>query len=254
MQRDESRNVGVKVPDLGIEDALFGIDGWLHLDEAAELARCVLAAPSDAPLGIVEIGSWKGRSTVALALAAQSRGDAAVVAIDPHLGDNGEWMAESPTYEEFLRNVRNAGVESVVLPIRRLAHHARSEVTDGSVGVLFVDGSHRYEDVRQDIEDWTSSLVDGAIIAFNDSSKPGVYRAICEQILDNDQRFRAHRLVRSTVFFRLSSNPMSSHERTRLRHLRWTLRARRFVHPVVAWLPAPLKTAGNRISARTGAG
>jgi hypothetical protein len=74
----------------------------------------------------VEIGSWKGRSTVALATAAQRRGNAHVVAIDPHLGDNGEFMEASPTFDEFLANLDRCGVREVVEPRRLTSHDART--------------------------------------------------------------------------------------------------------------------------------
>jgi predicted O-methyltransferase YrrM len=240
--------------DLALEAALEGVDGWLHLDEAHELVRAVLDQPPGGPLSVVEIGSWKGRSTVALALAARQRGDAVVTAIDPHLGDNGEWAQESDTYEAFLRNVSVAGLDDMVRPIRKFSHEARADVDDGSVGVLFVDGSHRYEDVRRDIEDWVPTLTEGAIIAFNDSSKPGVYRALSEQILECDSRFRSHRLVRSTLFLRYSTSPLTDQERRDLRRLRIVLRIRRAAHPMVRALPGPVKRMGNQISVRVGRG
>ena len=54
-------------------------DGWLTADEAQGLAA--LAANTDSSDVIVEIGSYRGRSTIALALG--SRG-ASVFAVDPH--------------------------------------------------------------------------------------------------------------------------------------------------------------------------
>jgi hypothetical protein len=38
------------------------------------------------------------------------------------------------------------------------------------IGVLFIVGSHEYEDVLQDHLDWSQHLVDGGIIAFHDST------------------------------------------------------------------------------------
>jgi predicted O-methyltransferase YrrM len=232
-------------------ETLDGVGGWLHADEAAGLARSVVEQPPrDAPLLVVEIGSWKGRSTIALGLAAQERGDARVVAIDPHLGDNGEYLESSPTFDEFWENVDRAGVGDVVEARRLTSHDARPTVDDRTVGVLFVDGSHRYEDVRRDIDEWSSTLVDGAIVAFNDSSKPGVFRALRETVLRPRSGFRAESLVRSTAFLRYGTTPLTTDERWQLRRFTLVLAARRAAHPLVALMPAGLKRWGNRVTSR----
>jgi hypothetical protein len=230
--------------------SLAGVGGWLHLDEAEQLHRSVLAHPrASGHLLVVEIGSWKGRSTIALGLAAHARGDVEVMAIDPHLGDNGEFQEESETFTDFLQNIERAGVADVVRPVRSLSHDARPLVEPASVGVLFLDGSHRYEDVVVDLHDWVSALTDGATLACNDSSKPGVYRALRETALRRKAPFREPLLVRSTLF--LVHRPGAPW--TRGDDLRWirlavVLLARRAVHRVVPYLPGWAKRAGNRVS------
>jgi predicted O-methyltransferase YrrM len=60
-------------------DAALALEGWLTEAQARRLFACATAArPAGA---VVEIGSFRGRSTVVLALGAGS-----VVAIDPHAG------------------------------------------------------------------------------------------------------------------------------------------------------------------------
>jgi hypothetical protein len=232
--------------------ALDGVDGWLHLDEAQRLFAAVVGWPSSArPLRVVEIGSWKGRSTVALGLAALERGGTEVIAIDPHLGDNGEWDEGTETMEELQANLERAGVQDVVRTIRAFAHDARTQVDDDSVGVCFLDGSHRYEDVVVDIEDWTPTLIDGATIAFNDSSKPGVHRALRESVLQAGGPFRNPELVRSTLFVEHHpSAPWTREDARRRRKLVLVLAGRRAVHRMVPLLPGWVKRTGNRVSQR----
>ncbi|MET0325405.1 MAG: class I SAM-dependent methyltransferase, partial [Ilumatobacteraceae bacterium] len=61
-----------------------GIDGWMSDDQG----RRLYAAAARCPAGgrIVEIGSFRGRSTVVLASAAPD--DVEVVAVDPHAGND----------------------------------------------------------------------------------------------------------------------------------------------------------------------
>jgi predicted O-methyltransferase YrrM len=238
------------VSHLGV--VLDGVDGWLHQDEAERLFAAVVGWPSSAgPLRVVEVGSWKGRSTITLGLAALERGDTEVIAIDPHLGDNGEWDEGTETMEELQANLDRAAVQGVVRTIRAFAHDARPQVDDGSVGVCFLDGSHRYEDVAVDIEDWVPTLVDGATIAFNDSSKPGVHRALRESVLQARGPFRNPELVRSTLFVEhRPSAAWTREDARRRRKLVLVLAVRRAVHRVVPLLPGWVKRAGNRASQR----
>ena len=237
---------------IDLAGALDGVGGWLHLDEAVLLYDSIIRQPSrPGGLRVVEIGSWKGRSTIALGLAARRRGDTEVIAIDPHLGDNGEFYEDAETLTEFLANIERAGLSDVVRPVRALSHDARPLVADASVGVLFLDGSHRYEDVSTDLRDWVPALCDGAILACNDSSKPGVYRALCETVLRRRAPFAAATLVRSTLF--VEHRPDSTW--TRADNIAWlklrsVLFARRAVHRFVRFLPGWAKRAGNAVTER----
>ena len=58
-----------------LAEALEPVDGWLGSREAWALYRAARDAPGDAPVA-VEIGSWMGRSTIALALGFRDRGRA----------------------------------------------------------------------------------------------------------------------------------------------------------------------------------
>ncbi|HEY8866738.1 MAG TPA: class I SAM-dependent methyltransferase [Solirubrobacteraceae bacterium] len=65
---------------------------------------------------------------------------------------------------------------------------------------LFVDGSHRYEDVLRDIDDWTSALADVATVAFHDAvTYPGVRRALEERVTPPDSPFHNLRVVEETL-------------------------------------------------------
>lgn len=226
---------------------LEGVGGWLHTDEAAELYASVMSiTPDRDPVLVVEIGSWLGRSTIALGLAAKKRGKTKVVAVDPHLGQLRATAGEDePTYGVFRRNIAAAGVDDVVEPMRTTSHEARPEILDNSVDLLFIDGLHDYENVRRDFNDWRSALAEGAIVAFNDASTPGVYRVLRESVIGKNRPFVPKALVRSTLFTRFSADPLTSVEKRRARRIDAILRLRRAANPLVRHMPTWMKSAGN---------
>lgn len=182
---------------------LEGVEGWTTEAQLSALLDLGLAAPGSAPT-FVEIGSWKGRSTIALATALEARGDGGkVFAVDPHLGSS-EHRREGEavdTYTEFLANVRRAGVDDYVEPLRMPSLEASTRFSPGSVSLLFIDGSHDYPDVLADLDAWTPLLAPGAGVAVDDVLWPGVLRALLRRVVRRGTPFRDARQVRFTLFF-----------------------------------------------------
>jgi hypothetical protein len=238
-----------------VEDGLQGVEGFLGLDEAWELhEEARLYPPVSERVNVVEIGSWKGRSTIALGLGVKARGNGSVAAIDPHTGSREliEIYGPVDTYGSFLSNIERAGVADVVVPIRKTSHHARMTVEEKSVHVLFVDGSHEYEDVRQDIDDWVTALADGARVSFNDPSACGVYRALRERVLSFGSPFRSPRLIQNSVFFEFKPNtPWTARDWVAWSRLRVALilrfQANRFRPRMPSWLVRVGWTASRRM-------
>jgi MMP 1-O-methyltransferase len=238
-----------------LADRLDGVEGWLHLDEGRRLYDSIpRLAPRDGSLTIVEIGSWKGRSSIALAAGlADSGRDGRVWAIDPHTGssEHVEQWGKVDTFDEFCANIEHAGVAQQVTPLRMPSHEARPQFADRSVDLLFIDGSHEYPDVRRDIDDWISALRAPAVVAFNDSSWPGVYRALRERVLSRGTPFRAPELIRSTLFTRYEPDaPWTADERARWQRVSMVLAARRAAHRVVPLLPSGVKHLANEVTRR----
>lgn len=160
--------------------ALAGVDGWLTEAQAERLWR---AAGSVRPGGrIVEIGSFRGRSTIALAFGAP---DAELVAIDPHAG-NDRGPREIHGFEDeaaedhavFHANLERAGVADRVRHVRRFAADAAREVA-GPIDLLFVDGAHRLGPARDDLRRWGDRVVPGGRLLVHDAfSSVGVTLAL----------------------------------------------------------------------------
>ena len=172
--------------DLALVDA---VEGWLSLAEARALRSLARAVGSGR--SIVEVGSYRGRSTVALALGARRGGGALVHAVDPHapfVGARGGSFGPQDR-AEFYANVVRAGVGQQVVLVGLSSSVAARAWTRADVGLLFLDGDHRYEAVRADFEAWAPHLSQAAIVAFDDCDYPDVARLVGE--LESAGRIRA---------------------------------------------------------------
>lgn len=133
------------------------------------VAAClyVLARRGGALGNVVEIGSFKGRSTVALARALKDIDSPyRVIAIDPHQGI--DEYGRQPTLDEFRRNVEKAGVQDKI--DCRVAYSQEVAGTfDEPVGFLWIDGDHSYDGVRFDFDHFFPHVVPGGWVAFHDT-------------------------------------------------------------------------------------
>lgn len=143
------------------------IHGWLSDKENRSLYD---AAKNCVGKGvIIEIGSWKGRSTICLALGSKSGLGTKVYAIDPHTGSpdlqrEGEIIW---TYDEFLQNIKRARVENIVMPVVDTAENA---VVGWKLPIelIFIDANyHSYELTKKNVLEWSEYLVDGGVLALN---------------------------------------------------------------------------------------
>jgi predicted O-methyltransferase YrrM len=184
--------------------AIDGVDGWLTADQG----RRLYAAAASCPPGgrIVEIGSFRGRSTIVLAAAA--RDGVEVVAIDPHAGtDRGpheivgherEARADRAAFEG---NLATAGVAGRVRHVAAFSADAHGLV-DGPIDVLFVDGAHRYDPARADLRDWGARVQAGGTLFVHDAfSSVGVTLAILRELVAS-RRFRYVGRTRSLAEYR----------------------------------------------------
>lgn len=145
------------------------IGGWLTYKEAELLYS--LAQQVSTKLVIVEIGSWKGRSTVCLGSGARDGKGARVYAIDPHTGsaEHKKMFGTSiNTFNLFWDNIKNAGLDSFIMPIKKTSVEAAESFHD-PVGFIFIDGAHDFTYVNKDVKFWFPKVTNGGVIAFHDS-------------------------------------------------------------------------------------
>jgi hypothetical protein len=171
--------------------------------ENIALYRCVKESWGEG--SIVEIGSFKGRTTTSLALASKQGKKQKVYAIDP--------LEDLGIRKQFLENIKTAGIADYIIPIFKKSAEAGADCP-APIRLLFIDGCHEYAAVKEDILTWKEKLIDGGIIAMHDyvAENPpdfisGVKKAVEECILSSSEFIAEGRV--DTLFFaskRISQN------------------------------------------------
>ena len=165
MTASESHASGENVPGDEIEALVSDIPGWLSPQEGRLLYDLARGAPDHGC--IVEIGSWQGRSTIWLAAGSRGGRGARVVAVDPHRGSR--LHAEGEDTELALRtNLESAGVSDQVDVLVATSREAAAGWTR-PISLLWIDGDHAYESVKEDFLLWEEHLLDGGIVALHDT-------------------------------------------------------------------------------------
>ena len=162
-----------------------------YIGEMESRALGMLAAGSPGQGLIVEIGSFKGKSTVALASIAQHYGFGPVVSIDPHNAPSVTDPRLEPgesSYDVFRASLRGSGMEQQVEVHRSTSRDAAAEWSR-PIRLLWIDGDHTYAGAKEDFDLFSPYLSEGAIVAFHDTlfAFEGPIRVFVEQVLRSDQ-------------------------------------------------------------------
>lgn len=152
--------------------------------ESGELLQ-QLAAQVPADLAIVEIGSFKGKSACYMA----SNAVAPVHCIEPW-DTKGNIYGKHGFTDPSVELAFHAQVAAMGYTDKITVHKGFSHVVGGTwntrIGMLYLDGSHEFTDVRRDYNVFAPWLAPGAIVVFDDyaNRNPGVTRFV-NSIKDN---------------------------------------------------------------------
>jgi MMP 1-O-methyltransferase len=188
-----------------VRELIADIPGWLTDEEAEALYELARSCRGDGV--IVEIGSWKGKSTVCLGLGSQQGNALPIYAIDPYADDR---------FGDFKTNVERAGIKELVHPIASLSQPA-ADTFDEPIELLFVDGSHEYDLVLEDFEKWVPKVVDGGWVAFHDTTWTAGPRKVVGPAIYRSRRFKDARFVvgSTTVARKVAHNTLADRVRNR---------------------------------------
>ncbi len=164
-------------------DLMGRIDGLISLDEAQALRRYARATTA----AIVEIGAYRGRSSVALAygVAEHTPAQPRVWSIDPHADFTGFYGGQFGGADRvaYYQNLLDSGFADRVALIN-LPGAAVAQIWSRPVDLLFIDGDHSLQGVTADYTAWKRHLSPQAHIIFDDALDPacGPHQLISEQV------------------------------------------------------------------------
>ncbi|MHA6249238.1 class I SAM-dependent methyltransferase [Pontibacter sp. CAU 1760] len=153
-----------------VRNHIASIEGWLTEGEAKLLFELSKKLPEKSKL--VEIGSWKGKSTVALGLGLTYK--SRIFAIDPfnaegELGSKEEYLAKigsESLLNQFIANIRKYNLINSITPLKGYSKEFVNYFDE--LDFIFIDGDHSIEGCRNDFELFSPKLKSGGILAFHD--------------------------------------------------------------------------------------
>lgn len=166
---------------------LIDSGGGASVLKALVLADLILERPV---LRMVEIGVYRGRLLLPLALAMKRRGTGEVVGIDPYSAVEAEQHDEHNRsidlrqwphsiewdclYEEVQQNIRRLDVETCCRMIRGNSSDVATTFPPNSIDLLHIDGNHDRAAVLRDVELYLPRVSPGGYVVLDDATWPSV--------------------------------------------------------------------------------
>jgi len=193
---------------LNFENDVSPIGGWLTKSEGVFLYEIAKYMSPDTP--IIEVGSWKGRSTICLGKGSIEGNKVPVYAIDPHTGssEHRKFFGIVDTFEQFNLNIKRAAIGPQIRVMKMTSEDAARQVKE-EVSFVFVDGAHEYEFVKSDYLLWFPKLKEHSSMAFHDCWHALGVHLFTAQLLLTSSYIRNPRLVDTmTVVEKTEKNTM----------------------------------------------
>jgi SAM-dependent methyltransferase len=158
------------------------------------------------PSVVIDVGVWKGASTIYLADLMKRHGiQGAVIGVDTFLGSVEHWDRNSGfsglipfrfglpmLYEQFLSNVLRCRAQDRIVPLAQTSMVAGELLRRLGIraGMIHIDASHDYQDVLQDARTYWEILTPGGFLVGDDYNDdwPDVIKAANEFALEKSVR------------------------------------------------------------------
>lgn len=183
---------------LEVKELTKDVEGWLLDGESEALFNAAKNCKGKGE--IVEIGSWKGKSTIFLAKGSEAGPKKKIYAIDPHIGspEHQQLYGKIQTFKDFKKNIQRARVKKLVIPLVKTSEEV-AKTFEKPVEFIFIDGAHGYEYVKLDFELWFPKVINGGWMAFHDTTCFDGPKKLVEKFVYKSKRFRNVRFVDSTT-------------------------------------------------------
>lgn len=145
------------------------VEGYLAPNEMRFLA--LMAACPTADGEILEIGSFKGKSTIILAKSAALAGSDVVNAVDPMTAPSEtdpDLRGQASSFDDFTRNITEHDVADRIRFHKTFSFELAKTWKNG-LRLLWIDGDHTYTGTKLDFDGFAPHLVDKGIVAIHDT-------------------------------------------------------------------------------------
>lgn len=162
------------------------IRGWFYDNDANLYDMAVKKFPDGSRF--VEVGSWCGRSSLAM-VDSILRHDKQIVfyCLDHFEGSSehqvGGWAEDSSVvnktlYQEYCKNIE--AYKEYIHTMNMPSKEGCIGFEDNSIDFVYIDASHEYEYVKKDIDIWSEKVKPGGIISGHDWGWEGVQSAVID--------------------------------------------------------------------------
>lgn len=123
----------------------------------------------------IEIGVWKGKSVAYMAERIKELNKTIILfGIDTFKGTEGDTeLMNDPELNSLLKICKNNLKSLSVHIMIGNSQKVHKKFPDKSVDFLFIDGDHRYEAVKKDIQLWLPKIIPGGFISGHDYVREG---------------------------------------------------------------------------------
>jgi predicted O-methyltransferase YrrM len=149
------------------------------------------------PRKVIEIGRYKGGST--LLIAAAMNGDGQFWSID--IGEKETRLSDGKGSRPYDAQTADA-CNRFGLNVHMIIGDSRTiEIDTGRVDLVFIDGDHRYEGVKSDFERFGRRIREGGSVLFDDSFDEGIFKTHSDTVgrlvqeVQAEGRFRLVKVV-----------------------------------------------------------
>lgn len=191
----------MKTAMFNFENFLLEYEGGISVQEGLALAHFARECTTGC---IVEIGSYKGKSAIALAHGLEGAENISLVyCIEPHACFTGVygWQFGPEDRGDFYRIMLATGYYKSI----GLVSLSSADAANGwkkAIGLLFIDADHRYEAVHNDVILWEPNLMVGGVLALDDATDEAVGPIHVARDLIRQGRFEEIETVGKVVFLR----------------------------------------------------
>ncbi len=155
------------------------IPGWFNLAKALAVQQIVKRLPSGSTL--VELGSFQGRSSIAIAAVMPS--NCTLFCVDHFEGSEEHKQMNldlDRLADSFRKNIESFGVNDRICVLQMSSTDAAQRFDPGSVDFVLLDAAHDFDSVKTDLVNWYPKLRAGGVLVCDDYEPawPGVVQAI----------------------------------------------------------------------------